>query len=148
MYVRAVSDNDKNIILRRFRGNNDQELLNLEIDSRTVTSLTGNLETNRTTRWYAIRWIDGHHLLVATDHESDFMRVSILSLSGDLQTIDEIEDLKNEYDQATYDQKSLDTYIVNKADGYTNIRSQNNTTKKPMNEENQHDKDNKEFKDE
>ncbi|MFW9890032.1 MAG: S9 family peptidase, partial [Candidatus Thorarchaeota archaeon] len=120
--VDAVSTDEKHAILEQYFGNNNVNLLDLDIASREVVNLTKSLGEFRTNRWEAIRWIDKDHLLVATDYDHDMMRLGILSLSGDFTSLKEIDlSVKHEFDFATYSPESTHTYFILNEGGFSSL---------------------------
>ncbi|MFW9913803.1 MAG: prolyl oligopeptidase family serine peptidase [Candidatus Thorarchaeota archaeon] len=120
--IGTVSTDEKHAILEQYFGNNNVNLLKLDIASREAKNLTKSLGESRTNRWEAIRWIDRDRILVATDYAHDMMRLGILSLSGDFTSLREIEaSLKHEFDYAAYSPESTLTYFILNEGGFSSL---------------------------
>ncbi len=120
--VEGVSDDEKHAILEQFFGNNDMNLLLLDIASGEVTNLTKSLNDSRTNRWGAVRWLDRDHILVRTDYNHDFERLGVLTLSGEFTTIDDIErKAKHEIEGTSFRTDSRHTYFTYNEGGYTTL---------------------------
>ena len=120
--IEIVSDDEKNAILSQFFGNNNMNLLLLDIDRREATNLTEKLNDSRTNRWTALRWLDKENILVGTDYNHDIVRLGVLSLSGDFSPLDGIEGaVKYELEGATFRSDSRHTYFAYNEGGYTSL---------------------------
>lgn len=119
--VRLVSNDEKYAVLDKDIGASQQELMLLDIESRTVMNLTKDLTGERPTRWEAIRFLGREHLLVTTDHNSDFNRLAVLSLSGDVMPIPGLGKPKYEVEHATWVAESEYTYWTYNDEGYSAI---------------------------
>ncbi|MFX1261734.1 MAG: S9 family peptidase [Promethearchaeota archaeon] len=120
--VDAVSADEKYAILEQYFGNNNVNLLYLDIASREAMNLTKSLGESRTNRWAAIRWIDNDHILVATDYDHDMMRLGILSLSGEFASLKEIEvSVRHEFDFAAFSPESSYTYFILNEGGFSSL---------------------------
>jgi dipeptidyl aminopeptidase/acylaminoacyl peptidase len=120
--IGTVSTDEKHVILEQYFGNNNVNLLKLDIGDREAENLTKSLGETRTNRWEAIRWIDRDRILVATDYAHDMMRLGILSLSGDFTSLREIEaSLKHEFDSAAYSPESTLTYFILNEGGFSSL---------------------------
>ncbi len=120
--VGTISDDEKYAILEQYFGNNNQNLLLLDIIGGEATNLTKSLNKSRTNRWSAMRWLDKEHILVGTDYNHDIVRLAVLSLSGDFIPIKEIENtVKHELEAGTYRPDSRHTYITYNEGGYTTL---------------------------
>jgi dipeptidyl aminopeptidase/acylaminoacyl peptidase len=120
--VETVSDDEKYAILEQFFGNNDMNLLLLDIAGGDATNLTKSLNESRTNRWTAIRWLDKEHILIGTDYNSDVVRLGVLSLSGEFNPLDGIEGVvKHELQGTTYRSDSRHTYFTYNEGGYTSL---------------------------
>jgi len=120
--IEIVSDDEKNAILSQFFGNNNMNLLLLDIDRREATNLTEKLNDSRTNRWTALRWLDKENILVGTDYNHDIVRLGVLSLSGEFSPLDGIEGaVKYELEGATFRSDSRHTYFAYNEGGYTSL---------------------------
>ncbi|MHA2355723.1 MAG: S9 family peptidase [Candidatus Thorarchaeota archaeon] len=120
--VETVSGDEQYAILEQFFGNNNQNLLLLDVAGGEATNLTKSLNDSRTNRWYGVRWLDKEHILVGTDYNRDIARLAILSLSGEFIPIKEIENIaKHELEGYTYQSDSRDTYFTYNEGGYTSM---------------------------
>lgn len=120
--IKAISPDEKKAIIWLVLGLVNQDLLLLDLETHEVENLTRPLSGNNQLRWEVVRWIDNHHLLVATDFKSDLLRLAILSLSGDFNTLNEIESsVKYEVETEQYCVASKYTYYVNNVEGYSEI---------------------------
>ncbi|TFG06210.1 S9 family peptidase [Candidatus Thorarchaeota archaeon] len=118
--VDTLSDDENKIVLHRFRGNVDHELLLWE--DGDVSSITGELQSDITERWNAIRFVDSETLLVATDYGSDLNRLALLGLNGDFQQIVQIEEkLEHPMEEAVYVKQSATTFFFNNQEGYSSL---------------------------
>ena len=114
----VFTDEDKRIIIQLSYGNMHQEIILLDIELKTETSLTFPISQREEVRWNAIRWIDENHLLVSTDYNSDLRILGILSIDGNFMPIREIEE-KYELSITTWSKESPFTFIGFNEDGYT-----------------------------
>ncbi len=121
MTVQAVSPDQHNAIVSRFRGNVDQELLLFNLESKKLESITGEVSQGPT-RWEAVRFIDDKLLLVKTDHKSDYYRLALISLNGSFKVIPEIEEnLSSEVELATYSTDCEYTFYSTNEEGYSRV---------------------------
>ncbi|MHA2174820.1 MAG: alpha/beta fold hydrolase [Candidatus Hodarchaeales archaeon] len=79
--AQALSPTEEKLVVRKYFGNNHQELYVLEIETDKLTPLTPSVSGSSKFRWDAIRWIDEKHILVLNDYKSDFLRLGIINLS-------------------------------------------------------------------
>jgi dipeptidyl aminopeptidase/acylaminoacyl peptidase len=120
--VGTVSDDEKHAILEQYFGNNNQNLLLLDIAGGIATNLTKSLNDSRTNRWNVLRWLDKEHILVGTDYNHDIVRLAVLSLNGEFIPIKEIENtVKHELEAGTYRSDSRHTYFTYNEGGYTSL---------------------------
>lgn len=118
--VPIVSQDEKFLILTKAYGNNNQELFLLDANNGKIKPLSRHISGNVETRWNAIRWLDSNHLLVLTDHKSNFLRLAIISLKGKFQTLNQIEkNLKFDITSTTWTNKSPYTYFTYNQEGYS-----------------------------
>lgn len=118
-----VSPNDENkLILRKYLGNNHQELLLFDIESREIVDISKVVSGDEKIRWDAVRWLDDEHLLVITDYESDYFRLAIISLEGNfikLETLD--KELPYDIEKVAWSTNSDITYFVANQKGYSKL---------------------------
>jgi dipeptidyl aminopeptidase/acylaminoacyl peptidase len=120
--VKAISPDGKKAIIWLVLGNVHQDLLLFDLETHEVENLTHSLSGINQFRWEVVRWIDNHHVLVASDFDSDLLRLAILSLSGEFTTLDEIEsNVKYEVETSQFCFDSQYTYFVNNVEGYSEI---------------------------
>ncbi len=121
--VAKLESGDKNsLILRKIRGNADQELILFDLEMSRMENLTAPLSEGKPTRWNAVRWLNQEKLLVITDHASNYNRLAILSLNSDFETYPAIEEsLKWEVEDVTWNENSDRTYYVNNEEGYASL---------------------------
>ncbi|MHA2386622.1 MAG: alpha/beta hydrolase family protein, partial [Candidatus Thorarchaeota archaeon] len=120
--VGIVSDDERHAILEQYFGNNNQNLLLLDIAGGVATNLTKSLNDSRTNRWNVLRWLDKEHILVGTDYNHDIVRLAVLSLNGEFIPIKEIENtVKHELIAGTYRSDSRHTYFTYNEGGYTTL---------------------------
>lgn len=119
--VQLVSDNEKQAIMCKSVGSSQQELMLFENEGKHLTNITRPLTGTDLARWEAIRYIDSSHLLVVTDYGSDFNRLAILSLSGELLPIPQIEALYCEVLGTAWTGRSDLTYWANNREGYCEL---------------------------
>ncbi len=118
--VATSSEDETKIVLRKFRGNVDQELLLWE--DGDVSSITARIDSKRTERWNGIRFVDTETLLVSTDHGSDLNRLALVDLNGDFRPIDSIEEnLKYPFEEAIYNEEGSTTFFFNNREGYSSL---------------------------
>ncbi len=118
--VETYSKDEAKVILRKFRGNVDQELLLWE--DGTVSSITARVDSKRTERWNGIRFVDTETLLVATDHGSDLNRLALVDLNGDFRPIDSIEEsIKHPFEEAIFNEEDPTTYFFSNGEGYSSL---------------------------
>ncbi len=82
MRLALLSDDKKHAILSQFLGNTKENLWMLDIDEGTAFSLTKDVN-QRDTRWEPCKFLDESHILVTTDHLSDFNRLAVLTTDGE-----------------------------------------------------------------
>lgn len=117
-----ISDDDNQIILKRYLGNVYQELALLNIETNEVTELTEEHTKIRPSRWTPVRWLDSSTILVRTDFQSNYDRLAVLTLDGEFQTYDEIErNLEWEVKTQAYSSNDAYTYYVMNEEGYSTI---------------------------
>ncbi|MFW9968507.1 MAG: S9 family peptidase, partial [Candidatus Thorarchaeota archaeon] len=120
--VSAITDDDRYAILEQFFGNNNINLLLLEVAGGDVNNLTKSLNDSRTNRWSAVRWLDKEHILVGTDYASDIVRLGVLSTSGEFRTLEGIEGIaKHELEEVAFRSDSRHTYFTYNEGGYTSL---------------------------
>ncbi|MFX0205322.1 MAG: S9 family peptidase [Candidatus Hodarchaeota archaeon] len=122
--VEVESPDQKFLVFTRIHGNIFQELFLLETETGKVYPISRKVSGDAKTRWYAVRWLNQNHLLVLTDHESEFLRMAIISFDGKFYTIDEIEN-SLQYESSpsifTFCNNSPYTYFSSNQDGYSTI---------------------------
>ncbi|MGY5874996.1 MAG: S9 family peptidase [Candidatus Thorarchaeota archaeon] len=122
--AQLVSDDQNSVVLVRFRGNADHDLMLLDLQTSEVAELTAGLTKGRPTRWEAIRWLSRDALLVSTDFESDYQRLAVLNLNNDFMTLPEIEEnLRWKVQTTTWSKSSDKTYYINNEEGYARLYS-------------------------
>ncbi|UCG03891.1 MAG: S9 family peptidase [Candidatus Heimdallarchaeota archaeon] len=120
----VVSPDEKFLVFARIHGNNYQELYLLEIETGKIDPLSRKISGDFKTRWTAVRWLDQNHILVLTDHESEFQRIAIISFDGKFHTINEIEtnlQYESPSNTFTFCENSPYTYFSFNQDGYSII---------------------------
>ena len=80
----SVSIDEKKIIIQKYLGNNNQELILVEPEDESQLNLSRSVSGMHKNRWSCIRFIDDNSLLVATDFGSNFMRLNILTLDANI----------------------------------------------------------------
>ncbi|MBD3158490.1 MAG: prolyl oligopeptidase family serine peptidase [Candidatus Lokiarchaeota archaeon] len=119
---RTPSPDDSKVILDKYRGNVDQELLLLDTEEETVRSLTGELSKGKSVRWESARWIDSDTLVVMSDLESDKRRLGVLSLHGTFKLIEDTDPpLEHEVEEIAYANGDPFTYFTENVEGYSEI---------------------------
>ena len=122
--ARLASPDHNSLIIRKYRGNADQDLILLDLQSDTLQNLTSKLCKGNPTRWDVVRWIDDETLLVLTDHNSDLFRPAALSANGDFKAYDQIENLiKWDVEEVAWDKSIDSTYLALNEEGYTSLYS-------------------------
>jgi len=120
--ISEVSPDEKYLILGRIHGNNDQELLLYDVEQQTVKNITELISGKDKNRWVAVRWLDQDHVLVLTDYKSEFVRLAIITPSGDFNTMDEFEsDLKYDITNTAWTRNSPYTYYTLNEEGYNRL---------------------------
>ncbi|MHA1959008.1 MAG: S9 family peptidase [Candidatus Thorarchaeota archaeon] len=118
--ISAVSADETKLILQHLFGSNHQQLSLLEPEEDKTTELTKKVQSSRANRWSALRFIDGHHLLVASDVKSDSRALGVLSLAGDFSPL-EYACSDYELSMATHNDDSDKTYVVFNEEGYSSL---------------------------
>ncbi len=123
MSVAGASSDDRKILMLQFFGNMDQHLLILNVNNGKVLDQTAAISGNQAVRWDVVRWLDAEHILVNTDYEADFMRLAIITTSGDFRPLDDVSttvrfEVEKKYSHA---KDSIWTYFVENAEGYSTI---------------------------
>ncbi len=90
MAILEVSKDKSVAIIHHMQGNARHNLLLFDLNDGTTTPITESLN-ERDSRWLPVGFIDDDHILVRTDHRSDYMRLTSLSLKGEFGTFEEIE---------------------------------------------------------
>ncbi len=120
----VISPDENFLVFARIHGNIFQELFLLEIETGKINPISRKISGDTKTRWVAVRWLDQNHLLVLTDHKSEFLRMAIISFDGKFHTINEIEtNLQYEFPPNTFTfcENSPYTYFSSNQDGYSTI---------------------------
>ncbi|MFO7835213.1 MAG: S9 family peptidase [Candidatus Thorarchaeota archaeon] len=119
---RAISSDESMLILDKYRGNVDQELLLLDRKEQTVRSLTADLSKGKKIRWESARWIDSNNILVLSDLESDTRQLAVLGLDGTFRAIEDTEPpIKHEVEEIAYAEDDPFTYFTENAEGFSQI---------------------------
>ncbi|MBD3408298.1 MAG: prolyl oligopeptidase family serine peptidase [Candidatus Lokiarchaeota archaeon] len=117
-----ISDDDKQVVIKRYLGNVYQELALIDTENEEITELTEEQTKIRKSRWTPIRWLNEETILVRTDFESNFDRLAVLTLDGEFRTYDEIEEnLQWEVKTQAYSSNDDYTYYVMNEEGYSTI---------------------------
>jgi dipeptidyl aminopeptidase/acylaminoacyl peptidase len=116
----AFSTDDTRIIFQLVFGNMHQEIILIDLEQNYDANLTIPISKGDKIRWNAIRWLDEKHLLVATDYQSDFRKLGILSVDSRYK---DIENLPSNYDisAVTWNKDSKYTYVVYNEEGYSKL---------------------------
>jgi dipeptidyl aminopeptidase/acylaminoacyl peptidase len=119
--LQCTDEEDRQAIFSQYRGNNEQDLFLLSTDSRDTVNLTKNL-SKRKTRWEAIRFLDKEHLLVITDHESDYQRFAVLGLDRSVKKYEGYESgVQWEIEASTWHRQNEYTYFSENKEGYSSL---------------------------
>ena len=119
---RTTSPDESKVVLDKYRGNVDQELLLLETEDGSVRSLTDELSNGKSVRWESARWIDSESILVMSDLESDKRRLGVLGLEGAFKLIEDTDPpLEHEVEEIAYAQGDPFTYFTENVEGYSEI---------------------------
>ncbi|MGV9170139.1 MAG: S9 family peptidase [Promethearchaeia archaeon] len=122
VFPEITSPDESMIVLDKYRGNVDQELLLLDRNGGSVRSLTDDLSKGKKVRWESGRWIDSENILVKSDLESDMKRLAILGLDGSFRPIeDEEAPLNHEVEEIAYTEDDSFTYFTQNVEGYSNL---------------------------
>ena len=121
--VKGSSLYEDKILMLQSLGNMHHHLLLLDMKSRTTENLVKAVSGDHPTRWEVVRWLDDEYILVNTDHESDFKRLGILSISGEFKPLDDLsEKIKFEIEgKFTHSKGSIWTYFIENQEGYSTI---------------------------
>ncbi|MFX0170286.1 MAG: S9 family peptidase [Candidatus Hodarchaeota archaeon] len=121
--IRLVSQDERVLVIQQYRGNNDQELFVYDIETKKLRSLTGFLTRDVIARWDVHRWIDEEYMLVTSDHESEFLRLMLLDLNGEIRKINEIEEnLRYDVEKVTWTEKSPFSYFAYNEEGFSKLK--------------------------
>jgi protease II len=121
--VRGSASNGEKILMTQFFGNMHHHLLLLDLKTNTASDLILPVSGDNPRRWEVVRWLDDEYILVNTDHESDFKRLALLSLSGDFKALDDLSDkIKFEIEgKFAYSIDSVWTYFIENEEGYCRV---------------------------
>ncbi len=115
-----VSQDEKRIIIRKYLGNNYQELLLFDVDSKEIRNISNLISGEEHTRWDAVRWINDEYLLVITDYQSDYYRLAIISLKGDFIQLENLEkELPFDVEKTAWNAETETVFFVINQNGYS-----------------------------
>jgi dipeptidyl aminopeptidase/acylaminoacyl peptidase len=120
--VTLTSADDNLLIIQHIESSIKSELLQFNIKTKKIRSLTSLISRKSSSRWTSVRWIDKEHLLVITDHECEYLRLAILSINGEFKTISEVEkNISYNTSTAAWTEENPYTYFAINKDGYSAI---------------------------
>ncbi|MFW9856292.1 MAG: prolyl oligopeptidase family serine peptidase [Candidatus Thorarchaeota archaeon] len=118
----GANTKEDQLILDLYHGNNNQEIFLFDVETKGLNSLTVQISKTKETRWRTVRMLDNNHLLVITDHQSEYNRFAILSLDGQFETLDVIEeDISYETESTAWIPESPLVYFTLNEDGYNTL---------------------------
>ncbi|MHA1290047.1 MAG: S9 family peptidase [Candidatus Thorarchaeota archaeon] len=122
-HVKGSSRYEEKILMVQYMGNMHQNLLLLDVKSGEIVNLVEPVSGTHPTRWEVVRWLDDEHILVNTDHELDFKRLAILSISGEFNPLDDLS-MKIQFEiegKFTHAKGSAWTYFIENQEGYSTV---------------------------
>jgi dipeptidyl aminopeptidase/acylaminoacyl peptidase len=120
--VTLTSTDDNLLIIQHIESSMKSELLQYNVKTKKIRSLTSLISRKSSSRWSSVRWIDKEHLLVITDHDCEYLRLAILSVNGEFKTISEVEkNTSYNLSTAAWTEESPYTYFATNQDGYSTI---------------------------
>ena len=120
--VTLTSTDDNLLIVQHIESSMKSELLQYNVKTKKIRSLTSLISRKSSSRWSSVRWIDKEHLLVITDHDCEYLRLAILSINGEFRTISEIEkNTSYNLSTAAWTEENPYTYFATNQDGYSTI---------------------------
>ncbi len=119
--LQCTNAKDRQAIFSQYRGNNEQDLFLLSTDAQDAVNLTQAI-SKRKTRWEAICFLDNDHLLVITDHESDFQRFAVLGLDKSFKRFEDYENrVQWEVEATAWNHQNEHTYFSENKEGYSSL---------------------------
>ncbi|MFW9852977.1 MAG: S9 family peptidase, partial [Candidatus Thorarchaeota archaeon] len=109
---------DEQYVFQIAHGNMCREIFLLDINKKEAINLTESISKNQEFRWSPIKWLNNNHILVATDFESDHVRLGILSLDDKYTPLDEIE-IHYDLSSVAWNKTSPYTFLVYNEEGYS-----------------------------
>jgi dipeptidyl aminopeptidase/acylaminoacyl peptidase len=116
----GFTSDDERYVFQLAHGNMHREIILLDINKKESLNLTRSLSQNQEYRWSPIRWLDDDHLLIASDYESDFFMLGILSLEEKYNPLDEIK-IKYDLSSVAWNNTSPYTFLVYNEEGYSSL---------------------------
>ncbi|MDH5404470.1 MAG: hypothetical protein OEY49_18365, partial [Candidatus Heimdallarchaeota archaeon] len=120
----TISPNKELIAISVYYSNQHTDIFILNLLDGSSKRITAKINLSNTNRWFPIRFIGNDGLLVSTEHESDYLRLAYLSVTGEFSTYSQIEQ-NFHYDISgyTYDKSnnSSHTYFSINDNGYTRL---------------------------
>ncbi|WP_371803894.1 alpha/beta hydrolase family protein [Candidatus Lokiarchaeum ossiferum] len=120
--TRLESPNKKSVIITNNISIVHHNLIWLNLEDHSQVYLSELAAPNQIAVWKPIRFIDDHHLLILTDYKADYAQLMILSITGELFEIKDINKLPPyEIHDWTWNSSSPYTYFVVNEEGYSKL---------------------------